>query len=55
MHKVSPNTRPPVRVNTDLGELTIVPYAGFEDMVHLIQDYGVSLNRRSIEPPVPTY
>jgi hypothetical protein len=43
LHKVSPNTKPAVRVNTDLGELTIVPYAGFEEMARLIQDYGVSL------------
>jgi hypothetical protein len=43
MHQVSPHTRPPVRVDTGLGELAIVPYAGFEERARVIQDYGVSL------------
>jgi hypothetical protein len=43
LHKVSPNTKPAIRVNTDLGELAIIPYAGFEEMARLIHDYGVSL------------
>jgi hypothetical protein len=43
LHKVSPDTKPAIRVNTDLGELTIIPYTGFEEMTRLIQDYGISL------------
>lgn len=43
LHRVSPDTKPAIRVNTYLGELAIVSYAGFEEMARLIQDYGISL------------